>query len=765
MSFFKSLLVLSVLMGATLVHADESMIRWTGVEDSNSELTHIVSVLNQKTGKSFTENDFFLQENRDLAFNNYKLYQQIVSGVPVEGKAIRIWSELNSRNAIQVEAALDLSFSSEPGKERLATFFQFNLSEARTMKLVHAVIKKSKRDTSFRGIDWKDRIVNRKLVRIVTIKGKRGKHQVMISHASGKVISHSYEEFPQADLHHPKTMELNALVYPIYEEVEGAGTMLSRVPAKLTHVFKTVPEIKGDIYALMKTQKYFDSQYSPILGNTIDGRAQGYWSMSYLKQQAERIRTGLIQIPNNYASGLVLQGEYATINIHPDAFKVFKGINFEAKPSSAFFPNWIATEVNGQEVYEMIPGNAFYGKPLLSADELLTRPARRLPDNDPVSYMNAGFDEIQVYYAINTLMEELRDRGLTDPDLSTRPFNAFLFNPDVEYRDNAYYTDDTINFTTYSNTQPNMARDNSTIWHELGHGIMDRLMGDNLKLADTGGLSEGMADFVAQIIVQAVTNNAPFPGSDQFRIINQTGFFLTNEVHDDGEAYGGAMNDFMMAAMKKDGQAGLKKVADVILEAMRLCRDHPALTAAEWFNHILFADSLGRPGVRAPGELSPMMLAAINGRNFHLDGSPVADMKLVNLGTGKEVVAGEEGSRGHAIPVVIAKDATAHFDVSVSLKSSNEYAFQYPLTVKVEFAKGALQGAIHWVGKENGPKLYTVNSETETLRIPLDVKGTCDFINRQDGSCVDYAYVQILNQGDLEHPRAKKRFYLQVKNP
>ena len=768
MTFFKSFLFLSVFIissvGITLVQAaDSPMIRWTSSEDNNSDFSHIIALINQKTGKSFSENDFLLQEHRDLAFTKYQIYQQLSGGVPVDGKSIRIWSDLSSNVTVQVEASLDLSLIAAPGAERLAVFHRFNLSEAQTMKLAHLAVNKSNQDTSVRGLDWKDRIVQGALVRIVTIKGKHGVHQVMISHETGKVISHSYQEFPQADLT-PGTMELDALVYPIYEEVDGTGVILTRVPAKLTHVFKTIPEIKGDIYALMKTQKYFDTQFSPVLGGTIDGRAQGFWSMSYLKDQAAQIRRGLIQIPNDYSTGLMLQGEYATINIHPDAFTTFKGINFAAKPSSAFFPNWIASQVNGKEVYEMVPGNAFYGKPLTSAAELLTRPAQRLPNHDPTQYINDGFDEIQVYYAINTLMEELHLRGLTDPDLSTRPFNAFLFNPDVEYRDNAFYTDDTINFTTYSDKQANMARDNSTIWHELGHGIMDRLMGDNIKLADTGGLSEGMADFVAQIIVQSVTNSVPFPGSTDFRIINQTGFFLTNEVHDDGEAYGGAMNDFMMAAMTKEGQVGLHKVADVILEAMRLCRDHPALTAQEWFNHILFADHLGRPGVRVPGELAPMMLAAINGRNFHLDGSPVASLTLVNDATGKEVVAGSEGSRGNAIPVKLPKDGTAHFSLSVNLKSSKEYVFNYPLTVKVEFAKGALQGAVHWVGKENGPKIFTLNSETDTLHIPLDVTGTCDFVNRQDGTCVDYAYVQILNQGETDHPRAKKRFYVQIKN-
>lgn len=758
MSFIKSILVLSIFVSTSFARAeDSSLIRWTAAEDSNASLAHVVQVINTKTGKSFTVEDFYLQESRDLAFNHYALYQQMSGGVPVDGKAIRIWSDLNNGSTVQVEAALDLALVAAPGKEALSVFRRFTLTENLTMKLAHARVKKSKQDVNMRGVEWKDRIVNNKLVRLVTIKGKRGKHQIQISHDTRKVVKYSYEEFPQ--------MDLEALVYPIYEEVEGAGTILSRQTAKLTHVSNTIPQIDGDLYASLKVRKYYDNKYSPILGNTPEGRAQGYWAMSYVKKLAEMIRSNAALVSNDYSKGLLLQGAYATINIHPDAFTAFKGIKFAAKPSTALFPNWAPTVVDGNEVWEMTPGNAFYGKPIMSAEELLTRPARRLPDNDPTSYINDGFDEIQVYYAVNTLMEELHLRGLTDPDLSTRPFNAFLFNPDVEYRDNAYYTDDTINFTTYSNTQPNMARDNSTIWHELGHGIMDRLMGDNIRLADTGGLSEGMADFVAQIIVQAVTNNQPFPGSEQFRIINQTGFFLTNEVHDDGEAYGGAMNDFMMAAIKKEGQAGLHKVADVILEAMRLTRDHPALTAKDWFEHILFADSLGRPGVRVAGELSPLLLSAIGGRNFSLTGAEVADMKLVNLNTGKEVVAGEEGSRGHAVQLNVAKDSTTHFDLSVKLKSTKDYEFHYPLTVKVEFAKGALQGAVHWVGKEKGPMMLTLNSEADTMKIPLDVYGTCDQINRQDGSCVDYAYVQIYNPEDSVHPKAKKRFYVQVRNP
>jgi hypothetical protein len=80
----------------------------------------------------------------------------------------------------------------------------------------------------------------------------------------------------------------------------------------------------------------------------------------------------------------------------------------------------------------------------------MARPARRLKNHDPVSYINDGFDELQVYWAINQMFDSLRPMGFTDPELSTRRFNGFLYDPDISMKDNAYYTDDTINFTTHA---------------------------------------------------------------------------------------------------------------------------------------------------------------------------------------------------------------------------------------------------------------------------------------------------------------------------
>jgi len=741
-----------ILISATAQAAPAGLIRWTANEDANADFSHVLQVINQKMNANFRTSDFSVQDDRDLAFEHYTRYIETVNGMPVNGKSIRIWKDLNSNHTVQIEALLSIPARSLLEKAVL------RMDDDASIDLAIRTAKANRNDPYVRGIDfhdaWTDAGANADLIRIFTITGKRGKATIVISHRTRKVISNTYREFPQDD---PQgDLSVQALVYPIYEEADGK--VLDRVPVTLKHILSKVPQVTSDLYAPLRTRTYPYNRFSPTLGETAAGRSLGFWSMTYLKDQAAKLRAGLPLVDNSYASGLLLQGRYATINIHPDAFTKFPGVNFTPKPSFAFFPNW-----NDYDQV-MIPSQAYFGKPLMSPDDAMNRLARRLPNHDPAQYMSDGFDEIQVYYAINTLMESLQANGFSDPELSTRPFNAFLYNPDIAYRDNAFYTDDTINFTTYSPDQPNMARDNSTIWHELGHGIMDRLMGDGITLADTGGLSEGMADFVAQMIIQNVTKGVPFPGSDELRIKNHTGFNLTNEVHDDGEAYGGTMNDFMEAVIAKNPQTGLHQVIDLILEAMRLTRDHPGLTANDWFNHILFADQLGRKGLREPGELSPILISVLNGRNFHLDGSPVAEFKLANAATNTEVVGNAAGTRNNPNQLKLAKDGTASFSVSAQLKSTADYPFVYPVTVRVQYNGGPLEGAAHWVGEEKGSQDYVLNSEAQVAQIHLAVTGTCDQINREDGSCVDFAYVQIFNHGVTDHPVAKKRFYVQIRN-
>jgi len=329
-------------------------------------------------------------------------------------------------------------------------------------------------------------------------------------------------------------------------------------------------------------------------------------------------------------------------------------------------------------------------------------------------------------------------------------------------KDNAYYYDNTINFTTYSPGQPNFARDNPTIWHELGHGVMERLMGSHLGFADSnggyGGLSEGMADFVAKIIIEHQTSGAEFSGMNGFRIINNTGFYLTNEFHDEGESYGGAMSDMLNDALKKSGREGLYDFADLTLEAMRLTRNHPALSATSWFEHMLYADELGSE-VREKLQFKELITSALVKRNFSFDPGFVPSSMKVTFEKG-ELTNASEASRDRPL-VECGVDGVVTHNLKIDLNSGDAKFIKFPAIVKVEFKNGALQGAIKWEGEETNPTIYTVNSEEEILSIPLKASMECETVNQPDGSCKDYAYLQIFNHDNLK-PVAKKRFYLKL---
>jgi hypothetical protein len=100
--------------------------------------------------------------------------------------------------------------------------------------------------------------------------------------------------------------------------------------------------------------------------------------------------------------------------------------------------------------------------------------------------------------------------------------------------------------------------------------------------------------------------------------------------------------------------------------------------------------------------------------------------------------------------------------MSVQLADGDKYKFQYPVTVSIEFSKHALQGAVHWVGMEQDPRNYTIQNPGDVLNFDLQASGTCNYVNRPDGTCSGYAYVQIINK-DGTKPVAKKRFYLKIK--
>lgn len=769
-SFLFALLVLTNIFASNVfaqTNSPEKFVRWTFREDTYALFDHIVDQVNRRTGLNLQPNDFMVMEQRDLAFARYIRAAQMVGGLPLQGRAIRIWVDLASGRTIQVEASVQdptatlnivKQFSSVLlNKNYLQSLWSHDL----TMQLVRDAVKENDQDSQVLKIDFEDVWQGEQMVRSVKARGRRGIHFVTLSLFSREVLSYQYRPFAKSDLVTvgPQDISIPARVYEFGEEVEGEpGHMLQPVTSTLKNILPIVKKSPTDVFAPLQAQEYLGSKADPNLGMLPEGRAKGFWHYNYIAQQAAQLAAGTQAFYNNYANGLLLNGRYVSVSIHPEGMKRFgMGAGFPLNYNTNLMEVW--KELASGD-WQMIPAGGFWGKPITSPAEAFNRPNSRYADHNPAKYMQEGFDELQVYHAVDTLFTALQPKGFFDPELSTRAFRAFLYDPDISMQDNAYYNDDTINFTTYTPKAVNYARDNPTIWHELGHGVMDRLMGPALSLADTGGLSEGMADFVAALVIADVANGRVVPGAKNFRIVNKTGFFMTNEAHDDGEAYGGAMKDMLDMAMRQWGRVGLVKMTDLTLEAMRLTRDHPHLSAKDWFEHMLFADELGRTYLRQPGEMRALILGALASRNFANTPSEAASFSLQFAG--QEVVAGAAGSRNRPIAVEFKGANEASYDVQVALKSSANYNFKYPVTVKVFFTTGPLQGAIHWKDEATEPMTAVLNKDGDIANLKFTVNDVCDAINREDGSCVDFAYVQIWNNGETEKPVAKKRFYLKV---
>jgi hypothetical protein len=721
----------------------------------------MVDKANADTQVNFQASDFYLIEDRVLATSRFQMFVQQSQQIPVAKTAIRIWSDKISNELILAE--MHLSEETKAEETELAQKYakaRFSPSAIKSKQLSLAIsqlvadeVAKHSTDSRVIGMKFKDQWVNGDLVREVEVRGRRGVHHISVSLLKNKVIENSYSEFPQSE----QFQTFRANVFPIYEEVEATGEKMPFELRELKFISSKLPDGGENPLDDLNGLKFPEGRYHPLLAETQIGQMNNFWSEASLRRDIETLVSQFPLKDNTFEKGMLLQGKYANINLHPAA-KEFKDVNFELKSSSNHIISW--TNETGE--WEAKPISGLFGKAISSEAELLSRLPERLPDHDPVAYINAGFDEVQVYYGVTVLMDALSEMGFEDKELSTKPFHAFLYDPDISMKDNAYYYDNTINFTTYSPGQPNFARDNPTIWHELGHGVMDRLMGAHLGFADSkggyGGLSEGMADFVAKIIIEHQMNGAEFPGMNDFRIINNTGFYLTNEFHDEGESYGGAMSDMLNDAIKKSGREGLYDFADLTLESMRLTRNHPALSATSWFEHMLYADELGSE-VREPLQFKELITSALVKRNFSFDSGFLPSSMKVTFEKGE--LTNESAATRDRPLVECGVDGVVTHNLKIDLKSGDAKFIRFPAIVKVEFKNGALQGAIKWEGEETNPTIYTVNSEEEILSIPLKASMECETVNQPDGSCKDYAYLQVFNHDNLK-PVAKKRFYLKL---
>ncbi len=720
-------------------HAEIGSARLTTFRSGDDDAA-ILARVNRELGTRLTTRDFRIIETTPLQGMEFRLGVQVRANQPVQGTALRIWRTANRRGYLLVEARLERP-SARNRFHRLNKFAEGMLSPVylaspvaleQQQQAVRAVLAAHgdagavlAHEDSWREADFR---------RVFTAVGTSGTHRVHFSHERQRVVEHDYVPFATAEL-----PPVRARGYSVYERpwMGGNSAVLPPEDLELRHLSDSVRSFTQDPFAAVTSRVY---PFDPV-GLTT-------WSGEEVDNTIQRLENAFGPGQRNHHGALQLSGRYVDVTVHPAAVAAWEAAG---TPVPVLYADALDFGQEGRNLVLRTRRRL----PPLSSEALAADPVVDPAHNSAV-YARAATDQVQVYWAVNEIMERLQGLGLTDPSISTDKFHAVLYNPDRTYRDNAFYFQGTINFTTYSPGNANMARDNTIIWHEIGHGMIERLMGRDLALAAGKGFHEGMADFLAELTLQASVGNRDFPGRSGQRIHNRSLFNIANEAHDDGEAYAGFMKHMLDAAMARWGQArGLAKTADLVFLAMRFSRAHPALDEQAWVQNLLFADGLGSR-LRARNEFSALVSAALVGRNFRADRQGAASM-AVQVG---ELRLERDGMGSHMRPVRLRFGEEQRFSVRVSVQDGSEHRFTYPLTLKIRPGRGAA-GPVDWIGEDQGTRSATINGPGEEVVVDgMGVTGQCDWLNEdRETSCKESLLIDIHEPGQVKPSGRQRVFY------
>ena len=188
-------LVLVLTIFSTAAFAEPKSVRWTGNDDKNAELNHVLTLIEQKTQFAFTPADFVTIENLDLANNHFQMLVQTAAGTPVKGMAIRIWTDLKSHETVQIEAQLESPVKVAPIVQKFALMHSFGLllSTDRALDLARESLKGEEDAASLHLKDATNYWSQGELVRQFKFRGKHGVHSVSVSLAHSRVTESRYQ--------------------------------------------------------------------------------------------------------------------------------------------------------------------------------------------------------------------------------------------------------------------------------------------------------------------------------------------------------------------------------------------------------------------------------------------------------------------------------------------------------------------------------------------------------------------------------------------
>lgn len=732
--------------------------RWTFKDQSVTEISKILPLLSAQLKISLSEQGFQLAESTPLAGMGFSFYQQTIDGVAVRNAGVRIWKDPTQKTLIQMLAWV-LDPNSKSMKLARAQYKQTLLESSLSDISFASVQKIAKNDLdeikNFKAVrEWS----NERVVLALQVFGSDRSVEYLLDPRSLVTLSKKVQFYPEGDLratrkNAPDEYSVLGRAFRVNEDVELAwGRQASGAVPELVELKYLKKEIKGaevDWTSSLPQTEFLVSKEDEIKASTPEGRAQGYWSNKSIQEMIDTTTAILPTYPNQGGGVAFLAGRYVQVLIDRDAFQKFNVQSFVPFYSTVTTRQFVVTD----QGHAITLAAESYGKPFASATDLQSRQAPYEIQRNTNALINEGFDEMQVYWSVTQWFETLHEAGFVDPELSTRPVRAYLFDPSISMQNNAYYNNDTINFTTYTDESANEARNLNTVWHELGHGLMDRLQGSSGF--SNGGLSEGIADFAAEMVARGFYKNKIPTAIAQRRIVNRIGFNLTSEGHDDGEAYGGSLKDLMDLKVAAEGWTGYLKTCDLVLDAMRLTRRSPNLSLTEWYEALVLADSFGKSGLRSSYEFASLLSQSFSGRNYIYQQPPIAKMSLFNDNV--EIADVGPGSRRQPLRLNLNAGESKTYNLKLNVSSTGE-TFRYPFKVVVAFKEtNALQGSAKF--QDETDHEFVLNSAEEIIQIPVTVIAGCDAINTSGPNCSDFVNVQVFAK-DQTMPFAKKRFYV-----
>ncbi len=747
--------ILTALLGAE-AHADIVKARVTSAIGIRS-YDNILARLNAGAGTTFTMADFALAENFAFGSMRVQTWMQMREGKPVQGTAMRVWLTPQG-GFIVAEGHFEKPSNKHNVPLIMATVRRYldpSYLDASAPLLAQrsrvAAAIEHHHDPVASGFTHKDVWADYDFQRVFTGVGKRGTHEVRFSHRHQRVVARDYRVFERAGVE-GELEPIAAKGYRLFERhwYRPAGVLPSEDLTLKYIKTQTVAMAEDPFGALTANPWAFADNLEARQQMNLDPAA-ATWSFAQLQAQLEAAARATVKSANGFDSpqGLVLDGRYVNVTVHNEA---------RGKVAEPGFP-WLFSEELAVRQAPTPRGPAIVlatnlrAAPFRAAAELLENPVR-VEDNKFETLIPRPADQIQVYWAVTEMMDQLRALGFTDPEISTRKFTAILYNPDPFFADNAFYVSDTINFTSYTAGSSNFARDNTVIWHELGHGIVDRMGGPFLTLAKYRGFGEGMADFLAELVLQASSFQRDFPGRTSQRIYNRTPFNLSGQEHDDGEAFGGVMKDLLDLAITRWGRAGLEKTADLTLEAIRFVRNHPGLNEQEWIEKLRFVDQRPSPK-RAAGGFADLITQALAGRNFAVD--PTRQASAVLLIDGSEPRRGEATS-DNPLPTTLGTPRS--LQLGLKLTDGESYRFNYPVRVVLRSNRGPT-GPVDWINEDAGPQIVTLNGPEDEVKFETGTTGQCDELNQGLG-CREGLTIDVFPAGAGLRPLLRKRIFVQV---